>query len=118
MMLASSLASNATIRTVNNNPGGLAQYSDLQAAINASSNGDSIYVHGSVNSYGNSEVIDKKLTIIGPGMSPDKTTSLTAMVNFLGFYNLNSYNCNGSVVMGLHITSELRVSSTGSGNSG
>lgn len=118
LFLSCSLLANATVRTVNNNPGGLAQFSDLQSAINASANNDTIYLHGSVNNYGSGEVADKKLTIIGPGISPDKTTSLTAMVNFIAFYNLNTLNCNGSAIVGLHINSEVRISWTGSGNSG
>lgn len=119
ILIFTGLSVQATIRTVNNNPAGLAQFSDLQSAINASASGDTVYVHGSVNSYGNVEVIDKKLTIIGPGLSPDKNGPLlTAMVNFIGIYNLNTNNSDGSALIGLHITTEARISSTGSGNSG
>lgn len=118
-IFCAAISAQATIRTVNNNPAGLAQFSDLQSAINASASGDSIYVHGSVSSYGNVDVVDKKLTVIGPGMSPDKNGPLlTAMVNLLGFYNINTGNCDGSAIIGLHITGEARISNNGSGNVG
>ncbi|MBK7761863.1 MAG: right-handed parallel beta-helix repeat-containing protein [Bacteroidetes bacterium] len=118
LLVFGTISVQATIRTVNNNPAGLAQFSNLQSAINASASGDSIYVHGSVSNYGSAEITDKKLTIIGPGISPDKTTSVTAMVSFIGLYNMSTYNCNGSTFIGLHITSELRISWDGSYSAG
>lgn len=70
----------ATVRTVSNLPSTLAQYSTIQAAINASSNGDTIYVHGSPNDYAAFTITDTRLVIIGPGWSPDKNLPFTARV--------------------------------------
>jgi len=67
----------ATVRTVSNNPGSLAQYSTIQAAVNASSNGDTIYVQGSASRYNGFNITDKRLTVIGPGWLP--------LQNFLAF---------------------------------
>lgn len=45
------ITASATVRTVSNNPITIAQFSTVQAAINASNSGDTIYVHGSPNNY-------------------------------------------------------------------
>jgi len=76
-----SLQSFATRRTVSNNPGTIAQFNTIQAAINASNpSGDTIYVHGSPNQYAAFTITNKQLVIIGPGWSPDKNLPLTAAV--------------------------------------
>lgn len=73
----------ATIRTVSNVPATLAQFSTIQAAVNASSSGDTIYVHGSPNVYAAVTITDKRLVVIGPGFAPDK--NLPQTVNITGF---------------------------------
>ncbi|MBK8683851.1 MAG: hypothetical protein IPN26_02075 [Bacteroidetes bacterium] len=113
ILIFTGLSVQATIRTVNNNPAGLAQFSDLQSAINASASGDTVYVHGSVSAYGSGTVTDKKLTIIGPGIYPDKTTSLTARVHTIQFHNVNTSDCNGSCIMGIVIYAALNISHSG-----
>ena len=60
----------ATVRTVSNNPSTLAQYNTIQAAVNASASGDTIYVQGSPIRYAGFIIQDKRLTVIGPGWSP------------------------------------------------
>ena len=60
----------ATVRTVSNNPSTIAQFNTIQAAVNASSSGDTIYVQGSPTRYGGFSIQDKRLTIIGPGWYP------------------------------------------------
>ena len=79
LLLASTFI-NATIRTVSNTPSTLAQFNTIQAAINASSSGDTIYVHGSPNAYAAFTITNKQLVIIGPGWSPNKNLPLTAIV--------------------------------------
>ncbi|MBL7766854.1 MAG: hypothetical protein JNJ58_12210 [Chitinophagaceae bacterium] len=119
LLAFTAFSAQATIRTVNNNPAGLAQFNDIQSAINASSSGDSIYVHASATNYGNADIVDKKITLIGPGISPDRSmSSLQANINFIQIVNMNSFSADGSVIMGMHITQELRVSNNGSGNVG
>jgi hypothetical protein len=70
----------AIIRTVSNTPSTLAQFNTIQAAVAASSSGDTIYVHGSPNQYGSFTITNKQLVIIGPGWSPNKNLPLTAVV--------------------------------------
>ena len=50
--------------TVNNNPGASADFTSLQAAINAATAGDVIYVQHSPTTYGNI-IINKGVIIIG-----------------------------------------------------
>ncbi|MBL0132006.1 MAG: hypothetical protein IPP43_13645 [Chitinophagaceae bacterium] len=72
---------NATIRTVSNNPGTIAQFNTIQAAVDVSLSGDSIYVHGSPVTYASFTIASKQLTIIGPGFAPDKDLGFLTTVN-------------------------------------
>jgi len=56
----------ATVRIVDNNVNSPAPYSTIQDAINDSSPGDTVYVQGSPNNYGNI-TIDRRITLIGAG---------------------------------------------------
>ena len=64
-----------TVRTVSNNPANLAQFNTIQAAVNASSSGDTVLVHGSPTRYAGFTITDKRLTIMGPGWAPLKSFS-------------------------------------------
>ncbi len=75
-----SLSVNAVIRTVSNLPSTLAQYNTIQAAINVSSTGDTVYIHGSPLDYTAFTITDTRLVVIGPGWSPDKNLPFTARV--------------------------------------
>ncbi|WP_405294932.1 hypothetical protein [Algibacter sp. Ld11] len=91
------------ILTVDNSEGANAQYSSLQGAISAASDGDTIYVHASITNYGEI-VINKKLTLIGFGHSdPDKRTYITN-ANF-------SSNSSNSKLSGFYVTSNVFSSS-------
>ncbi|MBN8653724.1 MAG: hypothetical protein J0L67_20005 [Cytophagales bacterium] len=70
----------ATVRTVSNNPSTLGQFNTIQAAIDASTDSDTVYVYGSPNTYAAFIILDKKITVIGPGWSPDKNLPLLALV--------------------------------------
>jgi hypothetical protein len=70
----------ATIRMVSNNLGVITQFSVIQDAINASSDGDTVYVHGSNASYNGFELEGKRLVIMGPGWAPDTFLSFRAMI--------------------------------------
>lgn len=63
---------NAKILTVNNSATSGGQYTDLQTACDAAAVGDTIYVHGSPDSYGNVS-IKKRLVLIGAGYAPQGT---------------------------------------------
>jgi len=64
--IAPALAS-ATVYTVSNLPGQPAQFTTIQAAVDASSAGDTIYVTGSSVFYNESVILNRRLTVIGPG---------------------------------------------------
>jgi hypothetical protein len=94
----------ATVRTVSNFPANVAQYNDIQSAINASANGDTVYVHGSPNNYAAFTITDKMVTILGPGWLPDKQLPFTAMV--LGGTITNSVGTSsGTEIHGLDFVS-------------
>ena len=63
---------NANVLTVNNSATSGGQYTSLQAAFDAAAVGDTIYVHGSPDSYG-SATIKKRLVVIGAGYAPQGT---------------------------------------------
>jgi hypothetical protein len=71
----------ATVRTVSSNPSTIGQFSTIQAAIDASADSDTVYVYGSPNIYPSFTILDKKITVIGPGWAPDKSLPLTATVS-------------------------------------
>ncbi|MCC6836274.1 MAG: hypothetical protein IT213_14900 [Cytophagales bacterium] len=71
----------ATVRTVSNNPDNLGQFNTIQAAIDASADSDTVYVYGSPNAYAGFTILDKKITVIGPGWAPDKNLPHTVTVN-------------------------------------
>ena len=76
----------AKILTVSNNPVIKAQYNQIQTAIDASTVGDTLYVHKSPTSYSAFNVT-KKLTFIGSGHKPIIESNLTAAfeaVNLIG----------------------------------
>ena len=85
-----------TVRTVSSNPSTLGQFSTIQAAIDASADSDTVYVYGSPNAYVGFTILDKKITVIGPGWAPDKNLPLTAIVEgaacLVGFGN-----CGGAI---------------------
>lgn len=101
LLLAVSYA-NAIIRTVSNTPSTLAQFNTIQAAITASSSGDTIYVHGSPNAYGAFTITNKQLVIIGPGWAPNKNLPFAAIVP--GF-TINGSTCANTEIQGLVVTS-------------
>jgi hypothetical protein len=92
----------ATIRTVSNVPATLAQFNTIQAAVDASNNGDTIYVHGSPNVYSSFTITNKQLVIIGPGWSPNKDLPLSASVAGL---TISGASSSGTEIQGLVITS-------------
>lgn len=101
---------NATIRTVSNSPSTtIAQFSTIQAAINASNSGDTVYVNGSPNSYSSFTITNKKLVVIGPGWSPDKNSSLVASVS--GSCSITGSSSSNTEIQGLIFTSNVSANS-------
>jgi hypothetical protein len=97
----------ATVRTVSNNPGTVAQYTTIQSAVDAAVSGDTIYIHGSSASYGTFNVTDKRLTYIGPGWSPLR--SLNPLTASIGGFNFVGAGCDNSEIQGLVFTGQITI---------
>lgn len=98
----------ATTHRVNSNGFG-AQYTDLQAAIDAAVAGDTLHIEGSAAAYGNG-VLDKELHLFGPGYYLTENVglqarSLEAQVPLLQLLP----GAEGSTVSGLNIYSILQI---------
>ncbi len=110
LFLASSLLAleiSAVVRTVSNYPLDLAQYNTIQAAINASQDGDTIYVHGSPNAYSGFTITQKRLTILGPGWAPVR--SFLPFAATIQQMTIDGLNCAGTQIQGLEITGSVSV---------
>lgn len=115
--LAICITVHGTTRTVSNNPSTLGQFDNIQAAIDASSDGDTVYVYGSPNTYPAFTILDKKVAIIGPGWSPDKNLGLTANVAGCSIRNSAAGGTpDGAELQGLVFTTTVTLSISGSGN--
>ncbi|RZK38442.1 MAG: hypothetical protein EOO90_22300 [Pedobacter sp.] len=71
---------NATVHTVNNNPNGGSTFKQIDEAIAVAVSGDTIFVQGSVNTYNNFMLTDKKIVFVGPGFAPDKNLPQIATI--------------------------------------
>jgi len=104
ILLAITLSVHATVRTVNNGPLSGAQYTSAQEAIDASSDGDTIYLHGSDKSYGDI-TLKKRIVLLGAGHSLQETQY--NMRSELGTIKLNRETSlalpTGSIFKGLYI---------------
>jgi hypothetical protein len=101
----------STVRTVSSNPATIGQFSTIQAAIDASTDSDTVYVYGSPNVYAAFTILDKKITVIGPGWSPDKNLPLLATVSGANIRNSPAGGSpDGSELQGLVLTGTTTVS--------
>jgi len=117
--LAAMLNSYATVRTVSSNPSNLGQFSNIQAAVDASADSDTVYVYGSPNVYPSFTISDKKITVIGPGWAPDKNLPLTAAVAGVTINNSAAGGSpDGSELHGLVFNSTATLSNAGGTNTG
>lgn len=88
-----------SVYVVDNNQGSGAEFTSLQAAIDAASANDIIYVQPSPNGYGNIN-ITKPITIYGQGHIPELNAGQYASVSNIFF---RSANASGSKLSGLYI---------------
>ncbi len=108
---------NAAIWRVDNNPGRIADFTSLQAAMDATDTnsdpvvvtGDIIYVSGSGISYG-SATIDRPVLIYGPGFFLTQNTGLTAEISpatfttfTVGNATVGEETAQGTLISGLTI---------------
>jgi hypothetical protein len=98
------------LKRVNNNPGADPDYATLQAANDAASNGDTIYVEGSPTDYDGAD-ISKKLVIIGPGYlltDNDSTQAFGIGATFKSDINFNA-GAAGSIITGCKIKNSVNL---------
>ncbi len=98
----------ATVRTVSNNTIAAGQYTTVQAAVDASVAGDTVYIHGSVTSYGD-VTLNKRIVLIGAGHKLEGTqyNLPTTMGNVYLSQGNSTTLPTGSIIKGLNITGYL-----------
>lgn len=84
-----SVLSYAGVHTVDNRPGSAAQFTTVNSAMSAATNGDTLLIHPSTTSYGNINVT-KGLVFIGPGHHPEMTGGIGAKLNTVSIRNGSS----------------------------
>jgi hypothetical protein len=102
VILATAMTTNATIRTVSNATVSAGQYTTVQAAVDASVVGDTIYIHGSQTNYGD-VTLNKRLVLIGAGHSLTGTQfNFQTRLNYIYFSQGNSTTLpTGSTIKGI-----------------
>jgi predicted nucleic-acid-binding Zn-ribbon protein len=93
----------ATIITVSNAPNSPGQYTNLQEALNEANPGDTIYVSGSLTTYGNID-IKKQITLIGAGFNPNNQNNQKSELQYVYFKSdndpVNPSNPSGTTITG------------------
>jgi hypothetical protein len=109
------LSNYANVITVSNNPNSPGEYTDLQAAIDGATNGDTLYVHGSPTNYG-TIYLNRNLTLIGTGYNPQKDNPLVSSITTLYLDSVPGIKgCSNSKIYGFNFTSQLIQSASGYG---
>jgi hypothetical protein len=93
----------ATILTVCPNTTYPAQYVSIQAANDAASAGDTIYIYPAT--YQVATNLTKRLILIGPGVDPHRPVRLTATM--MQPFHLTVSDCSGSIIMGITFNHEV-----------
>ncbi len=99
-LLTIAACASATVRTVNNNGG--AQFIAIDAAVLASSPGDTVYVCGSATAYVPATTVKNNITFIGTGFFPQKQNPVKSTITS-GLFNIG----NNNKLIGLVINSNL-----------
>jgi hypothetical protein len=104
-LLVIGFSASATVHTVSNNQNSPGQFTSLQAAIDAASPADTIYVSGSPTNYGNAN-LNKQLTLIGAGYHPNNQLQFKSQLTTI-FLNISAgvtpTNPSGSKIMGFDL---------------
>lgn len=100
LVSAATLHCQATIRTVSNDPQNPAQFTTIQAAVDAAVAGDTIYVSGSPNTYG-AVSVNKRLVLIGAGYNPANFLTPPTSIVSAGF--TLSGSASGTVISGFRL---------------
>jgi hypothetical protein len=94
----------ATIRTVSNDTQKPAQFTTIQAAINASSLGDTVYVSGSSFDYSGAVSINKRIVLLGAGYNSANQLNLSSII--AGSISLTkdaTNDASGTVISGFRV---------------
>ena len=102
LVLSVLFTSQAVVRTVSNDGFTPAQFTGLQAAIDASNPGDTLYVHGSPSSYGDL-TIGKRLVFVGNGVNQFDGTKRSILSNVY-LYAGAAGDVDGTTFLGLDIS--------------
>ncbi len=104
IILSCVICANATIRTVNNSPGGAGQHISLQEAIDASAPYDTLYVHASAIMYPTVTIV-RPLVIFGEGALPDQQYQFKTQIQRVNLYYSADFlsNAGGSKIYGCRI---------------
>ena len=110
--MIASFSSRATVLTVSNDPLGGAQYSDLQSAYSAASNGDTLILEGTNLVYRLSYTYwDKSLIVIGEGFNTNKDNFKRTIIYWTdGYGNLRMGSSgSGSSFYGIVFTDQIAI---------
>ncbi|PKL85911.1 MAG: hypothetical protein CVV22_05100 [Ignavibacteriae bacterium HGW-Ignavibacteriae-1] len=110
-LLAATVA-NAAVRTVSNNAAIPAQYDNLQTAVDASAEGDTVYVSWSATPYGNI-TLTKRIVLIGDGYNGGLSGKAALIADLIYSQTDNTTNCSGSFISGFKITNVRSGLATG-----
>ncbi|MFD0989655.1 hypothetical protein ACFQ1R_06070 [Mariniflexile jejuense] len=102
-----------TTWTVDNRPGTTAQFTSVQAAIDAASEGDFIYIHPSPNAYPNI-TINKEIHLRGIGHGPELANGESAKISAMMLFTDNlSKSASNSSISGLEIINGINDNNFG-----
>ncbi|MEL6672553.1 MAG: hypothetical protein AAFR61_10190 [Bacteroidota bacterium] len=100
----------ATIITVDNSAASVAQYQDLQLAIDNATAGDTLHVLGSNASYGNVQ-LNKQLVLFGAGYNSPSQLNLNSLLSSLSLTGSSPTNsASGSIISGFEMNTLSWVS--------
>jgi hypothetical protein len=115
VFVLTAISSQATVWTVSNDPNRPAQFTALQAAVDAASPNDTLLVTGSSNNYYPGATLVKPLVIFGEGIESGGAFPMTDLYSItLGRFN-SSLSSSGSRIYGCKIYN-LSVNSSFSGS--
>lgn len=93
---------------VNNTPGSGAQYTTLNAAMEAAVDGDIIIIDGSENRYDDA-IVDKRVTVKGPGYFLE-ANGITTNGNPIAQMRVLKITAKGATISGLYVSHNLVIS--------
>lgn len=112
LFLLYTVYSNATIYRVNNNPEVDADFDNINDAITGASDGDTIHIEASNTYYAPASNINKKLTLLGPGIFVTEHDSTQALGKQAVIYGEMRVYADSVNIKGLVFTGQIAISSS------